>query len=434
MIQEFQARRAALFQKMPMNSLAILASAPIQFRNSDTDHLFRQDSYFYYLTGFNESFALAALLKTQKGNQFILFCQDRDKEQERWTGTRAGVQGARERYGADQSYSIHEAALRFPGLFHDIETVYYLVGMHPGFEKKLFTWINALRKQQRKGFTSPEKYIDLRSLLDEMRVIKSPQEIASMQKAADITVEAHIKAMQSTAPGKYEYHLEAELQYAFYQAGSRHVAYNPIVATGNNACTLHYVDNCAPLLDGQMVLIDAGCEFENYAADVTRTFPVNGRFTAPQQALYECVLNAQMAAIEIVKPGMLWHEMQQAILKQLVSGLIDLRILQGDIEPLIAEEAYKPFYMHSSGHWLGLDVHDTGKYKLNDQWRPLLPGMVFTIEPGLYIDQDNMKVNEKYRGIGIRIEDDILVTQAGCNVLTDALPKSVSDIEKLMKK
>lgn len=430
---DFKARREAVFDKLPMNSLAIFASAPVQYRNGDADHLYRQESYFYYLTGFNESYAIAALLKNKNGNQFIVFCQDRDKDQERWSGPRVGVQGAREILGADEAFSISEAAVRFPGLFNDVENVHYLVGIHPGFEKKLFDWLNALRKQNRKGMVVPHKFIDFRHLLDELRLIKTEQEIAYIKKACEITIDGHQRAMKKAAPGLYEYTLEAELLHAFYQGGSRHVAYNSIVASGANACVLHYIDNKAQLQDDQLVLIDAGCEYENYASDVTRTFPVNGKFTAPQQALYEIVLNAQLAAIESVKPGAPWREAQDKILQVIVQGLVDLGILQGDVDGLIESEGYKRFYMHNSGHWLGLDVHDVGDYKIKKKWRDLEPGMVFTIEPGIYIDEDETKVSEKFRGIGIRIEDDIIVTESGCEVLTQALPKTVADIETFMK-
>lgn len=430
---DFKARREAVFAQLPENSLAIFASAPAQYRNSHTEHLYRQESYFYYLTGFNESFAIAVMIKNHKGNQYILFCQDRDKAQEQWTGKRAGVEGAKTEWGADAAYPISEASIRFPAFFDHIETVFYLVGIHPSFERKLFSWINALRTQQRRGIKVPHHFVDLRILLDKMRLIKTKEEIACIKKACDISVKGHRRAMQKAAPGLYEYSLEAELLHVFYQEGSRHVAYNSIVACGANACTLHYDENNAPLKDKQLVLIDAGCEYQNYAADITRTFPVNGQFTKEQQALYECVLNAQTAAIQAVKPGALWGDMQQSIIAVLVQGLVDLKILHGDIETLIKEEAYKPFYMHSSGHWLGLDVHDVGDYKINDAWCALQPNMVFTIEPGLYISEDELSVDEKFRGIGIRIEDDILVTETGCDVLTQALPKSVNEIERLMK-
>lgn len=433
MLIDFQAKRDAVFSRLPKNALAILASAPIQYRNSDTDHLFRQDSYFYYLTGLEESYAILALMKTDQGNRTVLFCQERNEAEERWHGPRVGVQGAKEILGVDEAFPISEAALRFPGVFHDIEQIFYLVGIHPGFEKKLFSWINALRKQNRKGTTVPHRYVDLRHILDEQRIIKSPDELACIRKACDVTASAHLQAMQIAAPDLYEYSLEAELLHCFYKHGSRHVAYNPIVATGSNACILHYVANKAKLEAGQLVLIDAGCEIGNYAADVTRTFPVDGQFSKAQQALYDIVLDAQEAAIKCIQPGVTWDTMQSEILKTLVTGLVDLGILTGDRDTLIQEEAYKPFYMHSSGHWMGLDVHDVGNYKVQKEWRPLAPGMVFTVEPGLYIDADNMNVPEKYRGIGIRIEDDVLVTETGHDVLTSAAPKSVSEIEKAMK-
>jgi len=429
----YQARRESLFQKMHDNSLALISSATIQHRNGDAEHLFRQDSYFSYLTGFEESFAIAAFLKINQVNHYIIFCQDKDPERERWAGHRLGVQGAQFKLGADHAYSIVEASIKVPQLFKGVQTLYYLVGSHPAFEGKLFSWIQNLRQMQRQGISPPEKYVDLRVLLDESRLVKDQAEIALMRKAADITIDGHRRAMQAAKPGLYEYHLEAELRYAFCQGGSRSAAYNSIVASGSNACILHYVDNNCELKDKELVLIDAGAEYENYAADVTRTFPVNGQFTAEQQAIYELVLASQLKAIEAIKPGVTWDVMQKIIIEVLVTGLVDLRILKGDISNLIEQEAYKSFYMHNSGHWLGLDVHDTGHYKIHNKWRPLKENMVLTVEPGIYIDQDNESVPEKWRGIGVRIEDDVVVTESGVDVLTDALPKTVNDIVLFMK-
>jgi Xaa-Pro aminopeptidase len=431
-ISQFQARRKQIFNQMPDNSIAILAAAPLQYRNSDAEHPFRQDSHFYYVTGFDETFAITVLLKQENKNRFILFCQDRDPQAEQWTGVRAGVQGAREIYGADEAYSISQAALRLPEFFVGINSVYYLINNNPAFDKKLFNWISALRKKVRSGTQVPYKFIDLRTLLDEARLIKSNDEIKLMQRACDISSQAHIKAMQECKVGMYEYELEAILLHEFYRQGSRHPAYTSIVGAGKNACTLHYVHNNAQIVDHDLVLIDAGAEFDSYAADITRTFPANGKFTKPQQAIYELVLASQLAAIDAIEPNVTWDVMQETILKVLVTGLIDLKILKGDVNTLIEEKAYQPFYMHNSGHWLGMDVHDVGDYKIQGLWRKLMPGMVFTVEPGLYISHDNLRVNEQWRGIGVRIEDDILVTGNGSHVLTQAVPKTVSDIEKLM--
>lgn len=432
-MNDFKARRERLFDKMYDNSLAVVCSAPIQYRNNDADYKFRQDSYFYYLTGFEESFAIAVLIKTRGTRKYVLFCQEKNQEQERWTGNRVGVLGAQNELGADHAFPIAEAGLKFPQFFKEIKTVYYLVGKQPPFEAKLFSWIQSLQKMQRQGITPPEKYVDLSLILDELRLIKEPQEIEIMQKAASVTIEGHQRAMLKAQPGLYEYHLEAELSYAFYQGGCQHQAYNAIVASGANACVLHYVKNDCQLKAGDLVLIDAGAEYQNYAADVTRTFPVSGKFSTEQQAIYELVLAAQQKAIQVIKPKTPWQSIQQNILEILVMGMIDLGILKGDKDGLIESEAYKPFYMHNSGHWLGLDVHDVGKYKVENEWRPLAENMVLTVEPGLYIDEDSPNVPEKWRGIGVRIEDDILVTADGCNVLTEALPKTVDDITHFMQ-
>ncbi len=430
---DYKARRESLFQKMHDNSLAVISSATMQYRNGDAEHLFRQDSYFSYLTGFEEGFAIAAFLKINQVNHYIIFCQDKEPDKERWSGYRVGVQGAQSELGADHAYSIVEASIKLPQLFKGVQTLYYLVGSHPAFEGKLFSWIQSLRQMQRQGITPPERYFDLRVLLDEFRVVKDQAELELMRKAADITMDGHRRAMQTAKPGLYEYHLEAELQYAFCQGGSRSAAYNSIVASGSNACVLHYVKNNCELKDRDLVLIDAGAEYQNYAADVTRTFPINGQFTAEQQAIYELVLASQLKAIETIKPGAAWDVMQKTIVEVLVTGLVDLGILQGEVSSLIEQEAYKPFYMHNSGHWLGLDVHDTGHYKIKNKWRPLKENMVLTVEPGIYIDHDNESVPEKWRGIGVRIEDDVVVTESGVEVLTEALPKTVSDIVQFMK-
>tara|TARA_R110002110_G_scaffold65206_1_gene179894 strand:- start:43033 stop:44292 length:1260 start_codon:yes stop_codon:yes gene_type:complete len=415
------------------NSLAVISSATVQHRNGDAEHLFRQDSYFSYLTGFEESFAVAVFLKVNQKTHYILFCQDKNPEKERWTGHRMGVLGAQSELGADHAYPIAEAGIKLPQLFKGVQTLYYLVGAHPAFEAKLFSWVQSLRQMQRQGIAPPEKYIDLRVILDESRLIKDKSEIACMRKAAEITMNGHRRAMLKAKPGLYEYHLEAELQYAFYQGGSRSPAYNSIVAAGANACILHYVNNNCELKNNDLVLIDAGAEYQNYAADVTRTFPVNGQFSSAQQAIYELVLASQLKAIEMIKPGVPWGDLQTNIVEVLVTGLVDLGVLTGDVDGLIEREAYKPFYMHNSGHWLGLDVHDTGAYKIKGEWRPLKENMVLTVEPGIYIDQDNESVPEKWRGIGVRIEDDVVVTDVGSEVLTDALPKSVNEIQQFMQ-
>lgn len=431
--QLFSARREKIFQQMPDNSIALLASASVQYRNSDTEYPYRQDSHFYYLTGFDESQALAILAKKQGKNLFILFCQDRDPQAEQWTGSRAGVKGALEKYGADEAYPIGEATRRVPDLLAGTTTIYFLVNNAPDFDKKIFSWVKTLRKKVRSGVIVPNQFMDLRQILDEARLIKSQAELHIMRKACRLSADAHINAMKHCRVGMYEYELEAILLKEFYRQGSRYPAYSSIVATGNNACTLHYTRNDAVISKNDLVLIDAGAEYHYYAADITRTFPASGKFTAPQQAIYELVLAAQQAAIQQVAPSIPWNKAQETILNVLVEGLIDLKILKGSRDTLIEEKAYLPFYMHNSGHWLGMDVHDVGEYKIAGNWRPLKPGMVFTVEPGLYISADNFNVSEQWRGIGVRIEDDILVTEQSYEILTEAVPKSVHEIENLMK-
>lgn len=432
-LSHYQARRQRFFDHMMDNSMALLSAAPVQYRNSDTEYPYRQESHFHYLTGFDESYAIAVIIKKQGKMRFILFCQDRDEAAEQWTGARAGVKGAVETYGADEAYSISETALRFPDIFLGISTVYYLISTHPAFDKKLFTWINALRAKTRSSMSTPFRFVDLRVPLDEIRLIKTAEEIEAMQTACEISARAHIQAMKRCRVGMHEYDLEGVLLREFYRKGSRYPAYPSIIAGGENACTLHYTKNNALLNDNELVLIDAGAEYDYYASDITRTFPVNGKFTAEQQAIYELVLAAQLAGLECIRPNITWDEIQKQIIQVLVTGLVDLKILRGDVKTLIEAKEYFPFYMHNSGHWLGMDVHDVGDYKTGDHWRKLVPGMVFTVEPGLYLSRNNTKIPEKYRGIGIRIEDDVLVTEQGKTILTELAPKTVADIEKTMK-
>lgn len=426
-------RHQALFDQMADNSIALICAAPMQYRNSDTEYPYRQNSHFYYLTGFEESASIAVFIKKQGECQFILFCQDKDPQAEQWTGPRVGLQEAVEKFGANFAYSIDDVNVKLPELFIGTSIVYYLVNTDKDFERKIFLSIQALSKKIRQGIVVPHQFIDLRVILDENRLIKSEDELKLMRKACEISAHAHMKAMQQCQIGMLEYELEAILLQEFYRHGSRYPAYSSIVATGNNACTLHYTRNTARIENNDLVLIDAGAEYQYYAADITRTFPGNGKFTKEQQSIYELVLASQIAAIEQVAPNVPWDNAQQTILKILVQGLVDLKILQGDVKTLIEEKAYFPFYMHNSGHWLGMDVHDVGEYKIQGAWRHLKPGMVFTIEPGLYISENNMNVEEKWRGIGVRIEDDIVVTKQGFDVLTKDVVKTPAQIEKLIK-
>ncbi len=430
----FKARRDNVFKRMSDNSVAVLNAAPLLHRNSDTEFPFRQDSYFYYLSGFNETNALIVLSKKSGKNTYTLFCQDKDPSVEQWTGKRAGIDGACEIYGADVAFSISEADIKMPNLLANADGVYFLTSLDKKFDNTLFSWVDKLRKKVRQGLNAPHQFFDLRQILDEERLIKSSAEIELMRKAATISSRAHQLAMEHCQVGMHEYVLEGVLLNEFCRQGARYPAYPCIVATGNNACTLHYTQNNMQIRDGDLVLIDAGAEYENYAADITRTFPANGKFSGAQCAIYELVLASQLAALNELKPGVTWDVMQNKILQVIVQGLIDLKILKGDLKTLIEEKAYLPFYMHNSGHWLGMDVHDVGEYKVQNQWRTLAPNMVFTVEPGLYISQNNTQVDEKWRGIGVRIEDDVVITQNGYDVLTKDIVKTVEDIEKLMQK
>lgn len=430
-MKEFAQRREKILTHMPDNSLALLTAGPLLHRNSDVEYAFRQDSHFYYLTGLEESFAIALLVKKQKQGRFILFCQDQDPQQAQWTGPRMGIQAARTTLGADESYSIVEVGVRIFDFLQGVHTIFYPFHLHPAFDKKLFEWLGVVKKKARSMLSAPHHLVDLNPILNEMRLIKSPEEMNLIKQACDITVEAHVNVMEQCRVGMHEYNLEAILLHTFCKRGGRHQAYPAIVASGDHACILHYTKNNAPLKDKELVLVDAGVEYGYYASDVTRTFPINGKFSAEQQALYEIVLAAQTEAIASIEPGVAWDSIQQKIIKVLVSGLVDLKILRGDVATLIEEKAYQPFYMHNSGHWMGLDVHDVGEYRKGGKSRILAPGMVFTVEPGLYVPSDLKLVPEPYRGIGIRIEDDILVTEKGYENLTP-VPKAVKEIEKLM--
>lgn len=430
----FETRRQAVFDAMADNSIAFLSAQSVVTRNNDTEYPYRQCSYFHYLTGWPEPNALAVLFKTGGKGRTIMFCQPKDPAKEKWTGRRQGPQGALEHFKVDEAYPLEVLTEKIVPWLTQVNTIYYLFNLHPQVENHIRSWLESLKKHVRQGVSSPHALKDLRVIVDACRLIKSSEEQQLIQKACDISSAAHQEAMLKCRPGMWEYEIEATLLYEFYRQGSHFPAYPSIVAGGENACILHYVQNADRLKNNDLLLIDAGAEFEGYASDITRTFPVNGRFTKTQQAVYECVLAAQMAAIDVVKPGVPWSIMQETILKVMVTGLVDLKVLQGDVSTLIEEKAYAPFYMHNSGHWMGLDVHDVGDYKTPaGDWCPLASGMVMTIEPGLYFDPQDPKVPESLKGIGIRIEDDILVTEKGCRVLSE-VPKTVSEIEALMQR
>ena len=430
--REYPKRRRQLMQLMSPNSIAIIPSAPVTVRNRDVEHPFRQDSDFYYLSGFAEEHAVLVLIPGREHGEYVLFCQEKIKEQEIWTGRRVGPEAAPQVLGCDDAFPISDIDDILPGLIEGKDRIYASLGVSPEFDRQLMQWVNHIKAQVRNGATPPHEFSALDHLLHDIRLIKSPAEVALMQRACDISAEAHTRAMQMVKPGMYEYELDAELMRTFMAAGSRWPAYPSIVGTGDNACILHYTHNNAEIKDGDLILIDAGCELDYYASDITRTFPANGKFSAPQRQLYQLVLDANYAAIAQVKAGNHWNQPHEAAVRVLTEGLVKLGLLQGDVDELIEALAFRQFYMHKTGHWLGMDVHDVGEYRIDGEWRILEEGMVMTIEPGLYIAPDDDTVDAQWRGIGIRIEDDVVVTKTGCQVLTSKVVKDIDAIEALM--
>lgn len=428
----FAQRRSDLMAQMSVNSVAIIPSATEVTRNRDVEYPFRQDSDFYYLTGFDEPDAVLVLVPGRDEGQVLMFCRDRDPEMEIWNGYRAGPEGACNQYGADQAWPIAEIDERMQALMKGCERLYYSIGTNEKLDQQVRGWLNGIRSQARQGAVAPGEMVMLDHMLHEMRLIKDAEEIEIMRAAGRISAEAHVRAMQCCQPGMAEYQLEAEISYHFASNGCRLPAYSSIVGGGDNACVLHYTENRDLLQEGDLVLIDAGCELDYYAGDITRTFPVSGHFNTQQKALYELVLESQLACIEAIKPGVLWNDIHELSVAVLVKGLVELGLLQGEPADLIESGAYRRFYMHRVGHWLGMDVHDVGDYKIDGEWRPLQPGMVMTVEPGLYISPQDETVDECWRGIGIRIEDDVLITEQGYEVLSAAVPKTVAEIEQLM--
>ncbi len=362
----------------------------------------------------------------------VRFGRERDPGLEMWNGYRAGPEGVCEKFAADDAFPIGDIDDILPGLIEGRDRVYYSMGRSAEFDRQIMGWVNTIRSKEASGAVPPGEFTDLNHMLHDLRLVKSIAEQRLLRRAGEITARGHRRAMAFCRPGQYEYQLEAELMHEFASSGARHLAYPSIVGSGANACTLHYVNNDGVMRDGDMVLIDAGCELEYYASDVTRTFPVNGRFSREQRALYEVVLEAQLAAIAAIKPGNHWNQPHDASVRVITAGLVELGLLKGKVEKLVESKAYREFYMHRVGHWLGLDVHDVGDYRVGNEWRQLEPGMVMTVEPGIYISAANSKVARKWRGIGIRLEDDVLVTTRGCEVITAAVPKTVEDIEALM--
>ena len=425
------ARRRARLAARLGNGVAIVPTAPECLRNRDAHYPYRYDSYFYYLTGFREPEAVLVLVGGETPRS-MLFCREKNAEREIWDGFRYGPEAAREAFAFDEACSITELDARMPDLLADRPAVQVHLGSDPLWDGRVLGWVNAVRGRARSGVAAPGDLRDVRVLLDEMRLIKDGHEVALMRRAGDISAAAHRLAMQAARPGVAEYAVEAVLQHEFRRCGAQAPAYTPIVAGGVNACVLHYVENNATLADGDLLLIDAGCELDGYASDITRTFPVNGRFSGAQRDVYELVLAAQAAAIAMVKPGAHWNAPHDAAVAVLAQGFIDLKLLGGTLDAVLEQETYKQFYMHRTGHWLGLDVHDAGEYKTGGEWRELQPGMVLTVEPGCYI-RPGPGVPEAFAHIGIRIEDDALVTVGGCEILSAAAPKNVADIEALMR-
>ncbi|MDM1334594.1 Xaa-Pro aminopeptidase [Acinetobacter pseudolwoffii] len=432
----FQERRSILAGEIGLRSIAIIATSPVAMRNRDADYKYRADSSFFYLTGFSEPEAVAVIETfdtEEEGYSYSLFCRERNREMEIWNGYRAGIDGAMQDYDADEAYAID---LLDEGILEKLQNkdqLFYRIGHNADFDARVAKWIATASGESRRGTSAPAQVIQLDRIIDEMRLHKDDNEIELMQIASDISADAHTQAMRAVRPGMMEYALEAELNYIFGKNGGV-PAYNSIVGGGENACILHYVENDKALKDGDLVLIDAAAEYQLYASDITRTFPVNGKFSPEQKALYNVVLDAQIAAINAVQIGNSYKEPHNVAVRILVQGLLDLGLMQGDIDDIIEKEAFRQFYMHGTGHWLGMDVHDVGAYKVDGEWRPYEEGMVVTVEPGLYIAPDDETVDAKWRGIGIRIEDDVVATANGPLVLTAKVVKTVEDIEALMAK
>jgi len=429
--KEFTKRRRQLMRMMGRGGIAVLPAAPARIRNRDSEYSYRQDSDFHYLTGFDEPEAVAVLVPGRPNGEFVLFCRERDPARAIWDGQRAGTEGAVELFGADDAFPISDIDEILPGIIEQCERVYYTLGTHPDFDQRLIGWVAALRERGSAAGHTPAEFIGLDHLLHDLRLFKSRAEISAMRRAAKIAAAAHKRAMTACRPGLFEHELEAEFHHEFRRRGL-HMSYLPIVGTGANACTLHYIANDSQIGDGDLVLIDIGCEYDYYASDVTRTFPANGRFSEAQREIYEIVLEAHAAALECVAPGRHWNDPHEAAVKVITRGLRSIGLLEGRLPNLIRDGAYRPYFMHRTGHWLGLDVHDVGDYKVSDHWRLLEPGMTLTVEPGIYIAPGARGVPKRWQGIGVRIEDDVVVTKDGHEVLTRDLPRGVEEIEALV--
>jgi len=428
--KEFVKRRKQLMRTVGKDGIAILSASPVRQRNRDVEYPYRQESDFLYLSGFSEPEAVLVLVPGRTSGQFLLFCRESDPQQEIWHGRRAGLAGAVAEYGADDAFPITDMDEILPGLMEGRKRVFYTMGQDEGFDRRVVEWVNQLRAKVRSGLQAPSEFIDLDYHLHDLRLFKSRSEVATMREAARISMRAHKRAMQICRPGMMEYELEAEFLHEFRLAGAE-PAYSSIVGGGENGCILHYTENNQKLNDGELVLIDAGAEHEGYASDVTRTFPINGKFSPAQKEIYELVLASQEAAFRKAKPGNHWNDPHEAAVKVLTKGLLELGLLKGKLSELIKDGAYRQFYMHRTGHWLGMDVHDVGEYKVGDGWRLLEAGMVMTVEPGLYI-MPARGVPKRYHNIGVRIEDDIVITRDGYDLLSKGIPKTVAEIEAQM--
>ena len=433
MTLNFSERRDLLAGKVLEDSAIIVSAASVKSRISDTEYSYRQDSNFYYLSGYEEPESLILIRPNQDKERFIIFCRDRDPLREQWDGFRTGQEGVIQDYGADAAYSINSIDEIMPKLLEGAKNIYFSMSAPCGVDAKISSWVEDIRKNTRSGAEPPQNLLSLDSILHEMRLIKESDEMDLMKQAANITTEAHIRAMQSVRPGMYEYQLEAEYLYAFNKNGARSPAYNSIVGGGNNSCILHYVENNAELKDGDLVLVDAGCEYQYYASDVTRTFPVNGKFSPEQREIYSIVLEAHKQSMEQAKPGNKWNLMHEKSVEVIVEGLLSIGLLQGSRDEIIDKGEYTKFYMHRIGHWLGMDVHDVGSYKQDGDWRPLEEGMVMTVEPGIYILDSMEGVDDKWKGIGVRIEDDIAITESGFEILTPDVPRTIEEVEQTVQ-
>ena len=431
-MKEYRQRRKKLMDLMGNESIAIIPTGTVYIRNRDVEFPFRPDSDFYYLTGYAEPEAVAVLVPDRDHGEFVLFCRENDPVMETWNGRRSGIEGAVNEYDADDAFPVSDLDEILPGLLENKERIYYTMGNNVTFDQRVMGWVNQVRKRARTGVSAPDEFISLNHFVHEMRLYKSRAEIAAMRKAAKISAQAHKRAMQICRPGMMEYQIEAEIKYVFSQLGAREPAYPLIVGSGANSCILHYTENNRELKDGDILLIDAGSEYNYYASDISRSFPVNGKFSRTQREVYDIVLQAQLAAIEKVKPGNHWDEPHNAAIEVLTAGMIDLGIIRGNLHDLIKDQSYTRYYMHRTGHWLGMDVHDVGDYKVEGDWRTFETGMVLTVEPGMYLPAGSKGLPRKWWNIGIRIEDDVLVTATGNEILSKDVPKTVDAIETLM--